>query len=508
MAAPTPKKLAADLLQIIADDEVRLDRIDNYAQGIQDEPYMPANADQEYLLLAKRSITNMMPLVLASPTQALYVDSFLPSRKVEAPQGGRTLNQGRSTPEWKHWQRSGLDARQLAIHRAALTYGHSFTVTEKKGSKVTTRGLSPLRTSALFRDAANDINPYAALTVIEMPDGKVRGTATMWDDTKVYVVKFGSLEDPKSVTVDKGKSHGSDENPVTRFAASVDLEGRTTGVVEPLIPVQNRLNQTVFDLLLAQTYTSQEVRTVSGMAPPMKEVWYFGGRVREEGPTTENGGLDAEGQPVAGWELKREPVPMNHNASRFLFAEDPDTKFSSLPGGELGGLISSIEMSIRHISALSQTPAHFVLGQIANLSAEALQAAETALSRKVDEYRSSFGESWERVFRLAGGLSGDAAMAEDFEGEVLWRDVGAASMAAIADALGKLRQNVDAPARGLWEMIPGITQTQLTRWEELREEEDIEARQAESLERASKNFGANDGSTNTDARPVTKDPKA
>lgn len=492
MAAPKPEKLAADLLQIIADDEIRLDRIDNYAQGIQDEPYMPQNADSEYLLLAKRCITNMMPLVLSSPAQALYIDSFLPSRKVGP-------KEGRATPEWKHWQRSGLDARQLAIHRAALTYGHSFTVTEKKGAKITTRGLSPLRTSALFRDAANDINPYAALTVIEQPSGDDKGTATMWDESKVYTVTFGSYEDPTSVTVDKGKSHGSSENPVTRFAASVDLEGRTTGVVEPLIPVQNRLNQTVFDLLLAQTYTSQEVRTVSGMAPPMKEVWYLNGQPYDE-PV-----LGDDGQPLPGWELKTEPIPMNHNASRFLFAEDPDTKFSSLPGGELGGLISSIEMSIRHISALSQTPAHFVLGQIANLSAEALQAAETALSRKVDEYRSSFGESWERVFRIAGGLAGDAAMADDFEGEVLWRDVGAQSMAAIADALGKLRQNVDAPARGLWEMIPGITQTQLTRWEELREEEDIEARQADALERATRKPGSNDGSTSTDARPVTED---
>jgi hypothetical protein len=496
MAAPTPKKLAVDLLQIISDDEARLDRIDKYAEGIQDEPYMPANADSEYLLLAKRSITNMMPLVLASPAQALYVDSFLPSRQV-GPKEGRT------TPEWKHWQRSGLDARQLAIHRGALTYGHSFTVTEKKGSRIITRGLSPLRTSALFRDAANDINPYAALTITTYPDGEEKGEATLWDEKKVYPVTFESLTDEKSVKVGDGKVHGLDENPVTRFAASVDLEGRTTGVVEPLIPVQNRLNQTVFDLLLAQTYTSQEVRAVSGMAPPMRDVWYFNDHRADSAPT-----LDEDGQAPAGWELRTEPIPMNHNASRFLFAEDSEARFTSLPGGELGGLISSIEMSIRHISALSQTPAHFVLGQIANLSAEALQAAETALSRKVDEYRSSFGESWERVFRLAGGLSGDAAMADDFEGEVVWRDVEARSLAAIADALGKLRQNVDAPARGLWEMIPGITQTQLTRWEELREEEDHEAQQANALERATRNIGGLPGSTSTDARPVTEDPAA
>ena len=35
------------------------------------------------------------------------------------------------TPEWRHWQQSRLDARQVAVYRGALTYGHAFTLTEK-----------------------------------------------------------------------------------------------------------------------------------------------------------------------------------------------------------------------------------------------------------------------------------------------------------------------------------------------------------------------------------------
>src|SRR5690606_41084704 len=55
--------------------------------------------------------------------------------------------------------------------------------------------------------------------------------------------------------------------PMVRFAQDVDLEGRATGVVWPLIPIQNRGNHTVFDLLVAQTYGSFQDRTISGMAP-------------------------------------------------------------------------------------------------------------------------------------------------------------------------------------------------------------------------------------------------
>src|SRR5690606_34025405 len=163
--------------------------------------------------------------------------------------------------------------------------------------------------------------------------------------------------------------------------------------------------------------------------------------------------LDAAGNPI--------PAPINHNARRFLFAEDSDVQFGSLPGGPLSPLIDSIDMSIRHLAAVSQTPPHHLLGQIANLSAEALQAAETALSRKISEFRAAFGESWERVFRLAGELDGQSGAADDYMGEVLWRDMESRSLSQAADALGKLGEQLGIPKRGLWKRVPGVTQTEL-----------------------------------------------
>jgi hypothetical protein len=91
----------------------------------------------------------------------------------------------------------------------------------------------------------------------------------MWDGLYEYPVTFKGLSD-KSASASAGQAARRSECPVTRFAAAVDLEGRTLGVIEPMIALQNRINQTVFDLLVAQTYASTMVRTVTGMAPPMK----------------------------------------------------------------------------------------------------------------------------------------------------------------------------------------------------------------------------------------------
>jgi hypothetical protein len=453
--------LAKQLLGILYKDSDRLLRIDNYLHGRHDDPYMPDLADAEYRMLAQRSVSNWMPLLVGTPAQAMYVDGFRRGAKV-ADTAGTAARQ--SAIEWDHWQNSGLDAKQSQIMRGALTYGHSFTVTEMVKGKVITKGLSALRTSALYEDPANDDTPYAALTVTAWPRGEDKGKARLWTDAFVFDVTFKGLGDTDGVSVGQGQRHGATACPVTRFAAAVDLEGRTVGVIEPMIALQNRINQTVFDLLVAQTYASINVRTVTGMAPPL---------IR-----------DSDGEPVLDELGNPRPQPINHNAKRFLFAEDPDTKFGSLEASPLNGFIESIDMSIRHLAAVSQTPPHHLLGQIANLSAEALLAAETSLQRKIEEFKHAFGESWERVFRLAAELEGDATSMEDFHGEVIWRDMESRSLAQAADALGKLKEQLGIPAKGLWKRVPNVTQTELSEWEDLWEDEDSARMLATALTRA------------------------
>ena len=446
--------LASELLNILYNDQDRLQRIDNYMHGAHDDPYMPAQATPEYKLLAKRSVFNTCPLLVGTPAQALYVDNFRRGK------GKETTD----APEWEDWQRSRMDGRQASIYRGALAYGHAFVLAERTAKewgpdgeptqwKYDMRGLSPLRTVAGYDDAAWDDSPQAALHVVKYPRKSRRrtivGEARMWDSTNEYLVLFKNKDEIESV-IDMGP-HGLDECPVTRFAAATDLEGRTVGVVEPIIELQNRINQTVFDLLIAQTFGSFKVRYATGMAPPYKK--------------------DAEGNVLKDENGHPIPADVNVHASRFLFGHKADQKFGTLDGTPLDGYISSLEMSIRHLTAVTQTPPHHVLGQIANLSAEALVAAETALARKVEEFKSQFGESWERVFRLLAKLRGDEAASEDYQGEVIWRDMEAQALSKVADALGKLADQLGIPKKALWKRVPGVTKSELDEWEELWEEQ-------------------------------------
>lgn len=451
--AQTRASLIRKMLDILRADRSRhLLRIDRYIMGDHDGPYIPDQADDEYRLLARRCITNWMPLLIAAPSEALYVDGF---RRGSSTKGTDTRLVSSMEPEWDHWQHSRLDARQVPIHRAAVGYGHSFTITAReKDGKSATRGLSPLRTSALFEDPANDVDPYAAIHVDtwEGEDHSKTVSGRFWDGTHTCQWEERQGEGgTTTIVTSRPVRHGNSVCPVTRFAAQVDLEGRTIGVVEPMIQPQDRINQTVFDLLVTQTGGAFKVRWASGMAPPLK--------------------LGPDGKPVIDPDTGRPiPLPVNLNVKKFLFNTDPEGRFGTLDETSLEGYIKSVEMSIRHIAAISQTPPHHLLGQIANLSAEALEAAEVGLARKVEEYRKVFGESWERVFQLSAELDlGSADYAWD--GEVIWRDLGTHSLGRDADGLGKLAELLHIPRKGLWRRVPGVTQGELSLWEDLREQE-------------------------------------
>lgn len=457
-------KLASKAYAILnRDRDDHLLRVDRYLNGEHDSPYIPESANDEFRELVKKAKTNWIPMLVGTPAQAMYVDSFRRGGDVQPQAGG-------ITSEMEHWQRSRLDSRQVAIHRAAIAYGIAYTRTYMgKDGKSYTKGLSPLHAIALYDDPATDLDPVGALYVKrrEVKEGSEDdrpGEAVWYDATYQYplIIKDGKLVHKSG---EKPSKHGMSQCPITRFAPWLDLDGRPSGLVETLIEPQNRFTQTIVDLLMAQSYTSFEVRTVSGMAPPLKMRYD-----EERGESVPI--LDSNGKPI----IDRHAL----NASRWMYSEDPDTKFGSLSGGDLSGFLAAAEATLKHMSAISQVPPHFLLGQIANVSAEALQAAQTTLLRMVDEIQHCMGESWERCFRLASELDGDMEAASDYTGEVIWKDVGSANVSQQADALSKMK-DLGVPKRGLWQRIPAVTDRELQQWEQWAEEEDVELQTANRI---------------------------
>jgi hypothetical protein len=418
-----------DILQRMVDlyrsELDRVDRIDAYMDGRHARPYTPSTATAEYRLLAERSVTNWLPLVVDVMAQTLYVEGY---RGTDPALDG-------SGPWERVWTPNSLDATQSALHRAALTYGRAYAVVlPAEGGGVAIRTFSPRRMVAAFAEPGDEV-PVYALSVVPFL-GRVR--LSLYDDTHRYVFDAETLGDTDRAPLLSEGPHGAPWCPVVTFRDCPDLDGRSRGQVEPLISIQDRINQTTFDLLVAQTYGSFKVRTISGMAAP----------------------VDENGEPLSTIEV---------SIKRFLMAEDPDTRFGQLDETDLSGYLESLDLTVRHLAAISQTPPHALLGQMANLSAEALVAAEAGLTRKTDERRLVFGQAWEAVLQLGAAILGEP---EELGGQVIWRDAEARSLSQTVDALGKAAQMLGIPVQALWERIPGVTLQDVERWRALAAEAD------------------------------------
>lgn len=440
------EEVARALLDKREREQDRLEKISKYMAGDHTSVYVPAGAKQEYRWLLERSVVNMLPLVVAVVAQNLYVDGY------------RRAKQADNAKPWEIWQANRMDARQHGVHRAALKYGVGYTLILPGKPVPVITPFSPRRMTAFYADAINDEWPIYAVEVTaekrKTANGKLETIRRirLYDDERRYT--FASSKDSKALEWGGVEEHNLGVCPVVRYRNQEDLdEGEmVAGEVEPLMEIQDQINSTTFNLLMAQQYAAFRQRWVAGFAPP----------------------IDENGTPIE---------PFRSGVDRLFVAEDHETKFGEFSATDLNGYLKSREESIRSMATISQTPPYYLLGVVSNLSAESLAAARDGLDRKTDEHKSTFGESHEQTLRLAGKAAGDQKAWDDVSAQVVWRDTTTRALSQTVDALTKLVSGLQVPPRELWERIPGVSQTDIERWKKSAEQADAVAQLGATIDR-------------------------
>lgn len=430
--------LGADLIAAHTADldrDGRLGKAARYLTGDHDLPYAPRGAKLEYKELARKAITNWLPLISDTYTKGLFVDGYRPAKAAD------------NARPWAYWQANGLDARQTIVHRGALEYGAAYVMVLPGTPAPLIRPLSPLKVRALYEDDADEFPVVALVQRGRTVDGGQ--LYDLLDATAVYhlVVPEGQST-PRLIG---SEEHGLGVTPLVRFRDRLDGEAR--GIIAPLYALQDRINEAVFSLMIALQYASFRQRWATGLAIPLDEV---------------------TGQPVE---------PFQAAIDRLWISDNPDARFGDFAQTDVSGHLRTYESAVRTLAAIAQTPPHVLLGDLINLSADALAAAEASTQRKMGEYETIFGEAWEQVFRLAALAAGDLEAATDTSAQVRWRDTEARSLASTVDALGKMAQMLMIPVEGLWERIPGVTDQDVERWRELAGKADGMAALAAALTR-------------------------
>ena len=447
--------------QLVADRTEVFDVAYRYFHGEHLAPYAPQSASDQIIDLQNRSITNWIPLLVNLPTQVSYVEGYRRGESAslsEAPTQV-TGNRKRFSPEYACWQENRMDGKQATIYQSALLYGQSFVHvnTVHPSGRIKVEVLSTRNTIAYFDDPVNDIRPKLVLTIKTYArDEKTPGFAILWDDTFRYELSLNDKDE--FAFIGEPVPHNLEGCPVIRYTCGApDDEGRSLGVVnQTLIRLQDRVNQAAFSTNITADFGAFKVRTAAGLQVNYKV-----------NPETGEPLLDAAGNPV--------PEPIAVSQAKMLISEDPATKFGQLDETPLGGYLSNEDQATKNLAAIAQFPLHALIGNVSNLSAEALAALEQQFMRQMQSFQVSWGESHEELFRLLAEAMDDTDGANSYGGEVRWRDMTSKAFGAVMDGLGKAAQMLEVPKRGLWPMIPGLSSADIADLQELAEDEATDA---------------------------------
>jgi hypothetical protein len=207
------------------------------------------------------------------------------------------------------------------------------------------------------------------------------------------------------------------------------------------ISIQDRIHTTIFNRLVATDYGA------------FRQIWATGIKIAREVIKSEDG--------TQSWKVAR---PFDVGANRLLANEAPDGKFGSFAESTLGGYLASVEQDIQTLAAITQTPPHYLLGQMVNIAADAIKAAESGLVAKCKRRSTHIGEGYEDAMRMAFALTGRAG-ATDTSAEAVWGDMETRSEGQRVDALVKM-STLGVPREVLWAKW-GASPQEIDQWNEM-----------------------------------------
>lgn len=426
-----------------------LGKIRAYLAGNHKKPYTPAGVDYseiEYELLAKSAITNWLPLISDTYTKSLTVQSVSHDDK------------DIQNRLWYYWQVNNLYSYQSLVHRAAIEYGEAFVLVLPSGLEYPTYGsfleyplitcYSPITCYAQYK-IVNDTYPTVAVIY--------RGVSEQYENCyevidKTHITRYLLSTKGKATSGYKQifrKKHGLGYVPIIKFTECHSMSD-SLGVIAPLIPIQDRINDIVFTIAVAIQFASFRQKYAIGC-----EYKCSVHKVADAKKCNER----------CTWSSPFKSAP-----NTTWVSNQPDTKFGDFAQTQLKDHHEAYVYAVKSMASIAQIPAHILLGDMSNISVEALAAAESPMQKKINEYELYFGNSWSQVLALASML--DSTVDKPGVVQINWKDSEVRSLSQIADALGKIATMLGVPKAELWELIPGIGEDQLARWRAAKDKED------------------------------------
>jgi hypothetical protein len=406
-----------------------------YYSGDHPLPMIQEKARSAFQRLLKQSRSNYTGLVVDATAERIQVDGFRFGDEDIADQEA-----------WRVWQASSMDADSDLLITEAVKVGRAFALVAPNPDDPTT----PIITA---EDATQAIVAYkpgsrrdrAAGLKTWMDDWTGQFMATLYLPDGLY--KFQApkpqqgIPKPRWVKREVGGEQWPAPNPLgvvplIEIQNRPDLLGDAHSEIEDVLDVQDRINKTLIDRMMAQEFSAFRQRWMTGYEVP----------------------TDDSGQPIE---------PFKAAVDRLWVIEDENVKVGEFSSTDLGPYLASIEADVQHMAARTRTPAQYLLGKLSNVNGETLKATESGLVAKVRQRCRPLGEGLEEVVRLYLQAAGDARDLSSIE--VIWHNPEFRTEGELVDALVKM-STLGVPREALWERW-GASQTEIAKWRELADQQ-------------------------------------
>ncbi len=368
-------------ISLIRASSLAADKPQRYYDGNHDLAFATEKFKNTFGTLFREFALNLCPVICDAVRDKLRVTGF-----------GRMSNgfsrDAEITPEGvTHtiWNLNRMSTRAGSIHKEALVCGNAYLLVWPDS----------LGRAAFHPNRASQV----AVKYNEDDPGRIDWAAKAWTDAETRIrlnvfypdrierfvskARSEALPEPKEMLPFADAGRGSDviSNPfgvvpVFHFANNADLGSLGRSEIEAAMPVQDGLNKSVLDMLVAMEFAAFRQRWAAGI-----EIDY-----------------DADGKAVA---------PFESGVEHLWIAGNPNASFGDFDAAQLDQFLKVKDSFRIDMASVTGTPLHYFLQNNAGLpSGEALKKSETRFIAKVRDRQENFGQVWADAMAFALRIEG------------------------------------------------------------------------------------------------------
>lgn len=284
---------------------------------------------------------------------------------------------------WALWQRERMEILSFDTHVEALKCGAAYVIVWSDHENNARFYLQDSRQCVMVTDDDTGDPIYAAKQWMT-PDERTRLNLYYADRIERYITQRKNaadrLKDTAFVPLQRQNGNGETiEDAITPnpFGVIPMFAFYARPALADAIPIQDALNKTIADKLVAMEFAAYPQRWATGLEPPMNEL------------------------------TGTQELPFKAGVDRLWFTGDAGTRFGEFGTANLEQFLHVATAYREEMAVISGTPLHFFGARTSDaMSGEALKTLESRFTKKATRLQISFGAVWARAMKLALGIEG------------------------------------------------------------------------------------------------------